>query len=118
MKKGWKLISLTSLKNILVSAFGGLALGIEGVLLHNSYSPFGLLLALVTNVVGLRAIGRHTQSKKWQYFAFFIWILVVYRAGSLGVSQELLIAGDRNGLIFLTGGLVINFLTINRRTRL
>ena len=118
MKKGWKLISLTSFKNIFVSTLGGLALGVIGVLLHNSFSPIGLLLALVTNVVGLRAIGRYAQSKKWQYLSFLIWILVVYRAGSLGVSQELLIAGDRNGLIFLTGGLVINFLTINRRAKL
>ena len=108
---------MTFFRNALISVLGGLFLAALGILIHNSYSPIGLALALLESAIGIHWIGKLTGSKRFQVLALISWLYLVYQSGSLGVSQELLIAGDRNGLIFFTGGALLNFLVVVLRRR-
>ena len=104
-------------KNVLIALLGGFFLAGLGILIHNSYSPFGLVLALTESAIGVKWIGKLTDSRQYQFLALFSWLYLVYKSGSLGVSQELLISGDRNGLTFFAGGALLNFFVIFLRRK-
>lgn len=95
----------------------GLFLGVIGTLLHNSFSPFGLILALIESAYGFYYFAKRTYSKSLELTSLAAWLAVIYNAGNLGVSQELLIEGNRNGTIFLFGGLALNFLALIRAAK-
>mgnify|MGYP003330197222 FL=1 len=99
-------------KKVLIAVLGGFFLAGLGILIHNSFSPIGLVLALTESAIGIKWIGKLTDSRQYQFLALFSWLYLVYTSGSLGVSQELLISGDRNGLTFFAGGALLNFLLL------
>ena len=108
---------MSKLRRVLASALVGILLAILGILIHNSFSPIGLLLALLESAIGINYLGTFFGSRKLQFLGMLTWLLTVYRAGSLGVSQELLVAGDRNGTTFFLGGLILMFLIVVLRKR-
>lgn len=99
----------------MLKALGALILGalisFVGVVLHNSIHPFGILLALLTTAVGISFTGQLFGARKFKIIAATGWLLVALRAGSYGLSQELLIFSNLYGNAFLLGGFLIAILT-------
>jgi len=95
----------------------GLFLGAIGTLLHNSFSPIGVIIALIESAYGIYYFAKRTHSKFLELTSLAAWLLVIYNAGNLGVSQELLIEGNQNGTIFLFGGLALNFFALIRAAK-
>jgi len=85
----------------------GLIVGFSSVLLHNLYSPFGLIAALLLAFVGLRGIGQLYFFRRYQVIFSLTWLLVAIRAGSPGLADEILVYGNTSGNIFLLGGLAV-----------
>lgn len=99
----------------MLKALGALILGalisFVGVVLHNSIHPFGILLALLTTAVGISFTGQLFGARKFKIIAATAWLLVALRAGSYGLSQELLIISNLYGNAFLLGGFLIAIFT-------
>jgi hypothetical protein len=90
------------MKFIYSAAFGVLS-AIAAVLLHIFYPPFGLVIALLGSATTIWAVGRHYGSRSTKLLASLAWGLIVWRASSFGVGNELLIQGNAEGsaLVFL-----------------
>lgn len=99
----------------MLKALGALIIGalisFVGVVLHNSIHPFGILLALLTTAVGISFTGQLFGARKFKIIAATAWLLVALRAGSYGLSQELLIISNLYGNAFLLGGFLIAIFT-------
>jgi hypothetical protein len=122
MTKAGRLISLHSSVAQSIRLYAnavaiGLFLGVIGTLLHNSISPIGLIIALSESAYGIYYFSKRTHSKFLELTCLAAWLLVIYNAGNLGVSQELLIEGNQNGTIFLFGGLALNFFALIRAAK-
>ncbi len=96
----------------LLSTGAGICIGFIGVVLHNFAPPFGLILALLESAVGIWILGRYWQSKLVRIPALIGWLAIILRAGTHGVSYELLVMGNNNGNIFLIGGFVLSMLMV------
>ena len=116
----------TSLHNLFVkrvlsivgAIFVGLLLGVIAVLFHNSYSPFGLIIALLESAVGIYYFVRFSSNRVLHFIALASWISIIYNAGSFGVSDEILIEGNINGFLLLIGGLALNFVALIKGKRI
>ena len=99
----------------MLKALGSILLGalisFVGVVLHNSFHPFGILLALLTTAVGIGFVGQFFGARKFKIIAATAWLLVALRAGSYGLSRELLIISNVYGNVFLLGGFLIAIFT-------
>ena len=99
----------------MLKALGSILLGalisFVGVVLHNSIHPFGILLALLTTAVGIGFVGQLFGARRFKIIAATAWLLVALRAGSYGLSQELLIISNVYGNVFLLGGFLIAIFT-------
>jgi hypothetical protein len=103
------------LLNAIGALFFGAVIGFIGIILHNSYEPFGILLALLTTAVGIIFTGQLFGAQKYKLIATIGWIAVVLRAGTYGASDEILIVSNLYGNIFLLGGLLIAFIAVVRK---
>jgi hypothetical protein len=76
---------------------------IAAVLLHIFYPPVGLIIALLGSASTIWAIGRNYGSRSYKLIASIAWILILWRASSFGVGNELLVQGNSEGtaLVFL-----------------
>jgi hypothetical protein len=113
MLKGARPISLL---NAIGALLFGAVIGFLGVILHNSFQPFGILLALLTTAVGVNFAGQLFGAKKYKLIATVAWLAVALRAGSYGVSHEILIISNVYGNIFLLGGLFVAFIAIVKKS--
>jgi hypothetical protein len=102
---------MIGLKPLLALAYGAIV-GFIGVVLHNAWSPFGLIFALLETFTGLWLAGRYWGKRRFTFLASVGWIALVWRAASHGVSYELLIVGNTNGELFFYGGLVTALLAL------
>jgi uncharacterized membrane protein YeaQ/YmgE (transglycosylase-associated protein family) len=95
----------------LLKAFGsfllGAIVGLVGVLLHNAFPPFGIILAIITTAVGINFAGQLFGFRKYKIITALTWLAVALRAGSFGQSHELLITSNSYGDIFLLFGLLV-----------
>ena len=101
--------------NAIGALFFGAVIGFLGVILHNSFEPFGIILALLTTGIGINFTGQLFGSQKYKLIAAIAWIAVVLRAGTYGVSHEILIISNLYGNIFLLGGLLVAFIAVVRK---
>jgi hypothetical protein len=77
-------------------------------LLHLLFFPLGLILGLISAVIGIWAIGRTWRLVKYKVVAAITWLVVVVQGATLGVGGELLIQGDLAGsLLILLGTLAL-----------
>ena len=90
---------------------GGLTAA-AGVLLHLSYPPAGLILALAGSAATFWSIGRHYGKRRFKVSALLGWLIVINDATTFGDGGELLIQGDRAGMTFLASALTIVLLSI------
>lgn len=103
----------------MLSAFGALFFGAVisfiGVVLHNSIQPFGLLLALLTTYIGFTFATQLFGSHKFKVITVIGWLLITLRAGTYGLSQEILIISNLYGNLFLLGGVSIAAFTVLKK---
>ncbi len=95
--------------------FFGAIIGIIGVILHNSFEPIGILLALLTTAIGINFAGQLFGGRRYKFFAALAWLAVALRAGTYGASNEILIISNLYGNIFLLGGLLVAFIAVLRK---
>ncbi|MFM2160485.1 MAG: hypothetical protein RLY39_1016 [Actinomycetota bacterium] len=95
--------------------FCGAVIGIIGVILHNSFEPIGILLALLTTAIGINFAGQLFGGQRYKFFAALAWLAVALRAGTYGASNEILIISNLYGNIFLLGGLLVAFIAVLRK---
>jgi len=100
----------------LASLVWGVILGTAAVLLHNAYQPLGLLLSVTASGVGIWMIGRAWGKRSLKVFSMFGWFLIVLRATSLGVGDELLVLGNWSGNVLVIGGLMVTMFAAAVRT--
>ena len=117
--------SWTSLPKLFISRFFsllraiivGVFLALIGILFHNSFSPVGLIIALLESGFGFYYFAKYYPGRLIHVIAFFSWLTFVYKAASFGVSNEILIEGNINGFIFLLGGMAVNFFGLIKAKR-
>lgn len=95
---------------MIYSAVLGLLTGIAAVLLHVFYPPFGLVIALLGSAATIWSIGRHFGSRTYKLIASITWGLILWRASSFGVGNELLVQGNSEGSALVFLGLVALFI--------
>ncbi|CAB4811061.1 unannotated protein [freshwater metagenome] len=91
---------------LIYSAALGILTGIAAVLLHIFYPPVGLVLALLGSTATIWAIGRHFGARKFKLIAFIAWGLILWRASTFGVGNELLVQGNAQGSALVFVGLI------------
>ena len=96
----------------LYSVIFGAFLGFTSTILHNAWQPFGFLLSLIFIFLGVRLLGIKFYYRKYKVIAAIGWLLVVLRAGTPGLGDELLIYGNTYGIQFLLFGFVTAFLAV------
>jgi hypothetical protein len=117
MRKAGRPIFFLRAKKLAVAIFIGVTTATLGTLLHNSYSPVGLVITFVGSFYAFKYFGKQVPGKFLHLIAISAWLLVALKAASFGVSQEVLIEGNINGFVFLLGGIFINFFGLSRAKR-
>lgn len=92
---------------LLASLAWGIVLGAAAVLLHDAYVPVGLACALLGSSIGVWLLGRMWGRRRYKVTAVFAWLVLVLRAGSLGVGNELLVQGNITGNALVVGGFLV-----------
>jgi len=89
---------------LLTSFIWGIVLGAAAVLLHDAYVPLGLLFAVLGSSIGVWLVGRMWGRRRYKGVTVVAWLVLVLRAGSLGVGNELLVQGNATGNALVVGG--------------
>ena len=92
------------------SAAIGIFTAIAAVLLHVFNPPVGLILALVGSAATIWAIGRQFGARKYKLVASLAWGLILWRASTFGVGNELLVQGNAQGSALVFVGLISLFI--------
>ena len=113
-----RLISLLNgnLFNAIGALIFGVVVGLIGVLFHNAYQPVGILLALLTTAVGINFAGQLFGARKFKLIAGIAWLAVALRAGTYGLSDEILIISNLYGNIFLLGGVLFATMAVFKKS--
>ena len=99
----------------LVALLMGSLIGIAATLIHPTMTPFGVILAVVATYLSIRWIGRFFGRKRYKLIALIGWFIVIIRAGTFGVGQELLIQGDNSGSALLFIGFIVGIVAVVQR---
>ena len=91
---------------VIYSAAVGILTGIAAVLLHIFYPPLGLVLALLGTSATIWALGRHFGARKYKLIGSITWCLILWRASTFGVGNELLVQGNAQGSALVFVGLI------------
>jgi len=99
----------------LASLLLGALIGVAATLIHPTITPFGAILAIVATYLSIRWIGKFFGSKRYKLIALIGWFIVIIRAGTFGVGQELLIQGDNAGTALLFVGFILGIVAVLQR---
>lgn len=100
---------------IVKAVLAGAVAAIITTLLHQSLQPWGLFLGLAFTYSAIWWVGRESGGKRLKALAAAIWLLFIYRAGTFGEGQEILIIGDNAGTaLFLLGLFTVIAATLRR----
>jgi len=102
------------MKSLLSLIFGAL-IAIGATLIHQTLPPFGLLVSLCATFTAIWWVGRHFGKKRYKLWALLGWLILIVRAGSFGVGQELLIQGDNAGSALLLVGFLLGTVAAVRK---
>jgi hypothetical protein len=81
---------------------GGAAIG--SILLHQTLPPVGVAIGILGSVITIWWVGRYTGARRFKVLAFAVWTSLIFRAGTFGVGQELLVQADSPGSALLLIG--------------
>jgi hypothetical protein len=99
----------------LASLIFGAVVAIGATLIHPTLPPAGVIFALIGSYLCIRWIGRFFGKKRYKLVALFGWFIVIIRAGTFGVGQELLIQGDNSGTALLFIGFILGVIAVLQR---
>lgn len=91
--------------------FGG-AIAISATLIHQTLPPLGVIVGICATYLGIWFIGRRYGKRRYKFYALIAWLLVIARAGSFGVGNELLIQGDNQGSALLMIGFLVGLVAV------
>lgn len=101
---------------LLGSIVWGFVLGGAAVLLHDAYFPFGLTMSLLGSAVGVWLVGRMWGRRRYKVASVLAWFVLVLRAGTLGIGNELLVQGNLTGNALVVGVFLVLLAVAGRRT--
>jgi len=99
---------MKTIYSILIGAF----LGIGSIFLHLVLPPLGFIFAIISSAVGIWSIGRTWGKRYLKVIAACVWVIVVIRGGTPGLSNEILIQGDALGSAFINMGFIAIFAAV------
>jgi len=102
------------MKSVISLIFGAFV-AIAATLIHQSIPPFGVSLAIISTFTAIWWIGRRYGKKRYKFLTLFSWLVVIIRAGTFGVGQELLIQGDNAGSALLFIGFRAGLLAARKK---
>jgi len=97
---------------VIYSILIGALLAVGSIFLHLVLPPFGFLFALISSMVGIWAIGRTWGRRYLKVIAGIVWIVIVMRGGTPGLSDEILIQGDSLGSALINIGFIAIFTAV------
>jgi len=97
---------------MIYSAALGLLAGVAAIFLHIFYPPIGLVIAILGTAATVWAIGRHYGARSFKLIASIAWALILWRASTFGVGNELLVQGNSEGSALVFLGLLALFIVI------
>lgn len=100
---------------LLISAIAGAVAATVSILLHQSLPPVGVLTALVFSYSAIWLVGRTYGARRYKFAALIGWFAVIFKAGSYGVGQELLVQGDGVGSTLLLIGTLVLLVAVAAR---
>ena len=101
---------------ILFSIFFGAITAIASALIHQTLPPLGVCVAIICTYLAIWWVGRYFGKRRYKLAALVGWTLVIAKAGSFGVGQELLIQGDSQGRSLLMIGFIAVIVALLRRS--
>ena len=99
----------------LFSLLFGAAIAVSSTLIHQTLSPLGVSVGIIATYLGIWYIGRRYGKRRYKFYALIAWLIVIGKAGSFGVGQELLIQGDNPGSALLMIGFIAGVVAVLRR---
>lgn len=96
----------------LFSLFFGAVVALSATLIHQTLPPFGVIVGIFATYLGIWYVGRRFGKRRYKFFALVAWLIVIARAGSFGVGNELLIQGDNQGSALLMIGFLVGLISI------
>jgi hypothetical protein len=93
----------------------GAAIGVSATLIHQSYPPVGVLIAITATYIAIWWLGRFFGKRRYKLAALIAWSIIILRAGSFGAGHELLIQGDNSGTALLALGFIFGVVALFRR---
>lgn len=99
------------LKALTVGAISGLL----SILIYQSLPPFGIAGALIATYAAIWWVGREYDKKRYKAIAALMWFLVIYRAGTFGAGDEILITANNLGTALFFLGTITALISTLRR---
>lgn len=96
----------------LLSLFFGAVVALSATLIHQTLPPLGVIIGIFATYIGIWYIGRRFGKRRYKFFALVAWLIVIARAGSFGVGNELLIQGDNQGSALLMIGFLVGLISV------
>lgn len=97
---------------VIYSIIIGALLALGSILLHLVLPPFGFLFALISSMAGIWAIGRSWGKRYLKVIAGCVWVIIVMRGGTPGLSNEILIQADALGSALINIGFIAIFTAV------
>ena len=98
----------------LFSLLFGAAVAVSSTLIHQTLPPLGVSVGIIATYLGIWYIGRRYGKRRYKFYALIAWLIVIGKAGSFGVGQELLIQGDNPGSALLMIGFITGVVAVLR----
>jgi hypothetical protein len=95
-------------------AMGALA-GVTAVLIYQTLPPIGILVALAATYAAIWWVGRETDKRIYKAITAIMWFVVIYRAGTFGTGDEILVLANNLGTsLFFLGTITALISTLRR----
>lgn len=91
---------------VLLALIIGALTGVAAALVHLAFAPWGLTLAILGSWVTIWSVGRLWGKRLLKVIASISWVAAIFRAGTLGAGNEIIVQGDSYGGALLMIGFV------------
>jgi len=96
----------------LFSLLFGALVAISATLIHQTLPPLGVAIGVIATYLGIWYMGRRYGKRRYKLYALIAWLIVISKAGSFGVGNELLIQGDNPGSALLMIGFLAGLIAV------
>jgi hypothetical protein len=96
----------------LFSLLFGALVAISATLIHQTLPPLGVIVGIMATYLGIWFVGRRYGKRRYKFYTLVAWFIVITKAGSFGVGNELLIQGDNQGSSLLMIGFLVGLVAV------